>query len=107
MSHDKTTFKDAIGNRRTIYQLEKKSPISDSKIKEILELALRDVPSSFNSQSTRMVALFHDQHDKFWEIVKGKLKEIVQNQEGGDWEKTASRIKMFADAYGTVCSLQT
>lgn len=67
MAHDKLTLKEAVQHRRTIYQLTKKSPISDERIKEILNVAIKDVPSSFNSQSTRIIALFKDEHDKFWD----------------------------------------
>lgn len=101
MTHDTLIFKDAIQHRRTIYQLQKKSTISDDKIKEILHLAIKDVPSSFNSQSARIVALLNDQHDKFWEIVESKLKPIVEGQ-GGDWQKSADRLAMFKNAYGTI-----
>lgn len=101
MTHDTTGLKDAIKHRRTIYQLTKKSPISDEKIKELLTLAIQDVPSSFNSQTTRIVALFKDEHDKFWDLVAGKLKPIVEGQ-GGDWSKSEARLKMFKDAYATV-----
>ncbi|KAF2482754.1 Nitroreductase-like protein [Neohortaea acidophila] len=101
MTHDTTGLKDAIKHRRTIYQLTKKSPISDEKIKELLTLAIQDVPSSFNSQTTRIVALFKDEHDKFWDLVAGKLKPIVEGQ-GGDWSKSEARLKMFKDAYATI-----
>lgn len=101
MTHGSMIFKDAIKHRRTVYQLQKKSTISDDKIKEILTWAIKDVPSSFNSQSSRIVALLHDEHDKFWDIVEGKLKPLVE-KEGGSWQKTADRIAMFRNAYGTV-----
>lgn len=99
MTHDTMTFKDAVQNRRTIYQLQKKSTISDEKIKEILNIAIHDVPSSFNSQSARLVVLFKDEHDKFWDIVRDILKTIVPEDK---WEQTGNRIAMFKNAYGTV-----
>ena len=102
MTHDQTTFKDAVKHRRTIYGLNKTSPIDDKKIEEILNLAIKEVPSSFNSQSARLVVLLKDEHDKFWDIVSTILKVHVPEDK---WEHTASRMKMFADAYGTVrCS---
>ena len=99
MTHDTITFKDAIQNRRTIYQLTKKSPISDEKIKDILTTAIKDVPSSFNSQSTRLVVLLKDEHDKFWNVVTEILKAHVPEDK---WEHTEQRLAGFSGAYGTV-----
>ena len=99
MTHDTLTFKDAVQNRRTIYQLTKKSTISNDKIKDIVTTAIKDVPSSFNSQSARLVVLVQDEHDKFWQIVTDILKVHVPEAQ---WEHTAQRMDMFKGAYGTV-----
>ena len=55
-------FLSAIKKRRSIYAISKESPISDERILEIVEETVTHVPSSFNSQSTRVVVLFGDQH---------------------------------------------
>ena len=99
MTHDTMDLKDAAKNRRTIYKLEKKSSISDEKIKDILTTAIKDVPSSFNSQSTRLVVLLKDEHDKFWDVVRDILKAHVPEDK---WEYTGNRIAGFRNAYGTV-----
>ncbi|KAK5170273.1 putative nitroreductase [Saxophila tyrrhenica] len=99
MSFDKMNFKEAVQNRRSIYQLTKKSPISDDRIKEILSTAVNDVPSSFNSQSTRLVVLLKEEHTKFWQIVMDILKGIVPED---SWEHTGNRLNGFMNAYGTV-----
>lgn len=101
MTHDKMSFKDAVKHRRTVYQLNKKSPADDKKIEEIARIAIKDVPSSFNSQSTRLVILLKDEHDKFWDIVKDILKVHVPEDK---WEHTGQRIQGFRNAYGTVSS---
>ena len=101
MTHDTTNFKEAVHNRRTIYQLTKKSTIPDSKLEEIFTTAIKDVPSSFNSQSARIVVLVKDVHDKFWNTLQDILKSIVPEDK---WEHTANRIAMFSGAYGTVRS---
>ena len=93
------TFKDAVQNRRTIYQLTKKSTISDDKIKDIVTTAIKDVPSAFNCQSARLVVLLKGEHDKFWGIVETILKAHVPEDK---WEHTGNRLAMFKDAYGTV-----
>lgn len=99
MTHDTMILKDAVEHRRTIYQLTKKSTIPDAKIKEIVEAAIKHVPSSFNSQSARLVVLLKDEHDKFWDIVRDILKGMVPEE---SWESTGNRIAGFKNAYGTV-----
>ena len=62
---------DAVKSRRSYYQLEASSPISDDAIHAMVKDAVLHVPSSFNSQSTRIVVLLADEHKKLWEdIVK-------------------------------------
>ena len=99
MTHDSLTFKEAIENRRSIYQLTKKSPIDDKKIKEVAELVVKQVPSSFNSQSSRLVVLLGKDHDKFWQIVTDILKVHVPEDK---WEHTGQRLGGFSGGYGTV-----
>nr|POF22097.1 putative nitroreductase hbn1 [Quercus suber] len=98
-SYDKTSLKDAVAARRTVYQLNKTAPVDDKKIQAIVEQAVHDVPSTFNSQSTRLVVLLKDEHDKFWDIVLDALKAIVPADK---LEGTAGRIAGFRAAYGTV-----
>ena len=48
-------FLATVESRRTYYQLSNESPISDARIKEIVAFALKHIPSSFNSQTSRLV----------------------------------------------------
>ncbi|KAK0252144.1 putative nitroreductase [Friedmanniomyces endolithicus] len=98
MSHTSTTLKDAAVHRRTIYQLNKKAPVDDKQIEEVFRLAIKEVPSSFNSQSARIVVLLKDDHDAFWDIVRDILKAHVPEDK---WEHTGQRIEGFRKAYGT------
>lgn len=97
--YDQTSFKDAVKHRRTVYSLQKKSPISDDRIKEIVTQAIKHVPSSFNSQSARLVVLVKEEHDKFWQVVSDVLKAHVPEDK---WEHTKQRMDMFSGAYGTI-----
>ena len=58
------TLQKAAQARRSIYALNKNLPISIDEINHIVEHALLHTPSSFNSQSTRMVILHNAEHDK-------------------------------------------
>lgn len=99
MGYDTITLKEASDLRRSIYQLSKTSSVSDAKLKEIIEHAITTVPSSFNSQSTRLVVLVREDHDKFWDLVHNIVKELAPPDAQ---EKTAARMAMFKGAFGTV-----
>lgn len=94
------TFKEAILHRRSYYALTAESPVSDAKIEEILRFALKNVPSAFNSQSTRLVLLLHEQHKRLWQIVEETLRGIVP---AASFASTKAKIdNSFASGYGTV-----
>ncbi|KAF2703832.1 Nitroreductase [Pleomassaria siparia CBS 279.74] len=93
------SFLQAIQDRRTIYQLNKQAPISDKAITALAKEALLHVPSSFNSQSTRLVVLLNAEHDKFWDGALEILKAIVPADQ---FASTEGRISGFKAAYGTI-----
>ncbi|CAA9959053.1 nitroreductase family protein [Pyrenophora teres f. maculata] len=93
------SFIDAVKERRTYYQLNKESPISDKQITDIAEKAILHVPSSFNSQSTRLVVLLNKDHDQFWDYVLEVLKPMVPEDQ---FSGTQQKIGGFKAAYGTV-----
>ncbi|ODP26286.1 nitroreductase family protein [Paenibacillus sp. PK4536] len=93
-------FFQALENRRSIYVISKESPIADSRIQEIVEEAVKYTPSSFNSQSARVVVLLGEQHDKLWDITTETLRGIVNNEEA--FQGTADKMSMFKNGYGTV-----
>ncbi|KAF2085474.1 Nitroreductase [Saccharata proteae CBS 121410] len=93
------TFMEAVKERRTYYAINKEAPISDDRIVEIVNEAVLHTPSSFNSQSARVVVLLKAEHDKFWEQVKEVLKAMVPPEQ---FENTEKRINGFQAGYGTV-----
>lgn len=94
------TFKDALRHRRSYYALIAASPLSDNQIADILRFAVKHVPSAFNSQSTRLVLLLHDEHARLWQLVKDTLRAIVPADAFASTEEKID--KSFASGYGTV-----
>ena len=92
------TFLAHIKNRRSYYPLNKELPISTQRIQEIIGEAVQHVPSSFNSQSNRVVVLFGAEHEKFWDLTTEVLKAIVPAEQ---WEPTGQKMAMFRGAAGT------
>jgi hypothetical protein len=88
-----------LQNRRTHYILAKSSPVSDAKIIELVEEALKHTPTAFNSQNGRVVILLHNHHDKLWQMTHDALKAVVPADQ---FPATAEKITAFADSYGTL-----
>ncbi|GAA5849742.1 hypothetical protein JCM9279_002002 [Rhodotorula babjevae] len=98
-SADSASFLDAVKARRTIYALSKSSPISNDRIIELVNFAVKHCPSSFNSQSTRVVVALGPHHDKVWSIAKDQIKAVVPAE---NWPASEQRLNGFQNAYGTV-----
>ena len=67
-------FLNLIEKRRTIYAIGKNVEHSPAYLTDLIQNAIKQSPSSFNSQSSRAVILFHAEHEKFWNFVKDALK---------------------------------
>ncbi|KAJ6088371.1 hypothetical protein N7486_009632 [Penicillium sp. IBT 16267x] len=65
--------------RRTHYKLGKNSPVADSKIEELVNAAIVNVPSAFNTQSTRLVVLLHEEHERFWDLVIESFDNLLKS----------------------------
>lgn len=86
--------------RRSVYALSDNLPVSNDEVVDLVEHAILHTPSSFNSQSTRVVVLFGDEHKKLWQMTEDALRDIV-----GDDEKfvsTKAKIDGFTAGAGTI-----
>ncbi|KEY65934.1 hypothetical protein S7711_07739 [Stachybotrys chartarum IBT 7711] len=86
-------------SRRTYYALNKELPVPTSRITDIVNELTLHTPSSFNSQSNRVLVLFGAEHDKLWDMTSDILKTIVPEEA---WEPTAGRIAGFKAGAGTI-----
>ena len=97
---DKKGFYEDVKARRSIYGIGKERVISDEKLQEVIEYAVKHTPSAFNSQSARVIVLLDENHNKLWnEITKETLRAIVPADQ---FEATEGRMNGFAGGYGTV-----
>ncbi|WP_315121837.1 nitroreductase family protein [uncultured Clostridium sp.] len=92
-------FFTAVADRRTFYGISKEAVISDDRIKEIIDHAVKHTPSAFNSQSARIVLLLGKHHDKLWDITKEALRKVVPADK---FSSTEDKINSFRSGYGTV-----
>ena len=93
-------FIDLITKRRTIYAIGKKVEHSPEFLTDLIQTAIKQSPSSFNSQSSRAVILFNTEHEKFWTFVAEKLKSYAKDEESA--AKTTAKMASFAAGVGTV-----
>lgn len=93
-------FLDLIHKRRTIYAVGKNVEQSTEHLTDLIQHAIKQSPSSFNSQSSRAVILFNAEHEKFWGLVKEKLKSYAKDPEAA--AKTDAKMDSFAAGAGTV-----
>ena len=75
------TFAEALEHRRSYYSISNDSPVQDEEIVHIIRTAVKHVPSAFNSQTTRIVLLLGDEHQKLWRIVKDQLEERLSEEQ--------------------------
>lgn len=97
-----TTNKDfltAVRERRSLYAISKESTIQDSKIEEIITEAVKYTPSAFNSQTTRIVLLLGEHHNRLWDLTTEVLRAIVPANE---FEPTQQKMNGFRGGYGTI-----
>ena len=93
------TFIAAATRRRSQYALGKTLPISQADTTALIQEAVRQAPSSFNSQSSRAVILFGDQSLKFWGFVEDALRKVVP---ADAFAPTKAKLDSFAAGAGTV-----
>jgi predicted oxidoreductase (fatty acid repression mutant protein) len=100
------SFTRAAHNRRSIRSLQATSPVPDTTITALAEKAILDVPSAFNSQTTRMTILFGTNHQKLWSIVARtfhtKLGDERFSFPSAGRPAFRDKIASYMDAYGTL-----
>lgn len=89
-------FIEIIKNRRSVYSLNKNIPVFEDKVFDLVRDAVRYVPDAFNMKSQRVIVIFGDKHEKFWNAV---YDELVKHT-GGPIPR--ERIDSFAAAFGTI-----
>ncbi|ENW05099.1 nitroreductase family protein [Acinetobacter beijerinckii] len=93
-----SNFLNSIKARRTIYAIGKNVSVDQATIEETIREAVKQSPSSFNSQTSRVVTLFGESHTNFWNIVRETLRKIVPAEA---FEGTNAKIDSFSAGFGT------
>lgn len=92
-------FLELIRQRRSIYNLNTETSVTQKQIMNVIERCVYEAPSAFNSQSPRVVVLFGDSSKKFWNLAMESLKKVVPADKFGPTEE---KINSFMQGLGTV-----
>ncbi|CEN61038.1 Putative Nitroreductase family protein [Aspergillus calidoustus] len=99
------TLLQLVKTRRTVYGLSNTCSISGEAVEAIIKDAVLHVPSSFNTQTTRVLLLLGEEHQKLWDLTLGIMEGLVA---AGSVAKemfennTKPKLNGFRGAHGTV-----
>lgn len=93
------SLQQAFTERRSIYDLGSNLPVKPQAIIDIAERTILNTPSAFNSQTTRLVVLFGQQHKQLWDITETHLRKAVGSN---DFSGSKQKMDGFRAAVGTV-----
>lgn len=94
-----TSFVNLVKKRRSIYALGKNSKYSKQQIEDRIREVVQQVPTAFNSQTTRVVVLFDEANIKFWDHIYDVQKDVL---EGETWDMMSGIITGAKNGIGTV-----
>lgn len=94
-----SAFVDLVEKRRSIYALGTDSEYSKEEIANRVREVVKQVPSAFNSQTTRVVVLFDEANDKFWDHIYDVQKNVL---EGEMWDMMSGVMTGAKKGIGTV-----
>ena len=95
----KKSLYDVVKDRRSFYTIGKESVASDEEILDIINHAVQFTPSAFNSQSSRVLVVLGEEHNRLWTITKDILKAIVPPE---SFSATEKKLTSFQNGYGTI-----
>lgn len=94
-----STFVDLVEKRRSIYALGTDSQYSKKEIADRIREVVKQVPTAFNSQTTRVVVLFDEANNRFWDHIYDVQKGVL---EGETWDMMSGIMTGAKNGIGTV-----
>ncbi len=92
-------YRAVLFKRRSSYALKAASPVSDEELVKRVTEVIRESPSAYNAQNTRLVVALGDAHKKVWSITHDTLEKIVPPEK---FPRTEAKLAGFAEGYGTL-----
>ncbi|MDL2214189.1 nitroreductase family protein [Clostridia bacterium OttesenSCG-928-O13] len=93
-------FMDALLKRRSVYGISSENTLPDDELKALLGDIIKNLPTAYNMQGTRMVLLLGQNHLDFWNDI---VLETLRGKTTPDkFPRTQSKIAGFAAGHGTI-----
>lgn len=92
-------FTELVQNRRTQYAIGKNTELSNEEISEYITNIVRDVPTAFNSQTTRVAIVFGEDNVKLWDHILDVQKDVLQ---GEMWDMMSGVMEGAKNGVGAV-----
>lgn len=92
-------FLNALKKRRSIYALGDNLTQSTEEVFSLVKEVVKESPTSFNSQTQRVVLLTGEAHKKLWEITEAALKKVTPVEV---FPNTQAKLQGFANGAGTI-----
>lgn len=92
-------FTELVKNRRTQYAIGKNTELSNEEITTYITNVVKDVPTAFNSQTTRVAIVFGEESVKLWDHILDVQKDVLQ---GEMWDMMSGVMEGAKNGIGTV-----
>lgn len=90
---------EKMAKRHSFYKLNNRVIQTKEEITNLIKTTLKLYPSSFNSQSARLLLLYEKEHNQFWQLVENVLLTTAPKEKH---ESIKQRISSFKKGFGTI-----
>lgn len=94
-----TEFDTLLKQRRSTYMMSANTAVTEEEIIARLRENVSQVPTAYNSQTTRYVVLFGDANRKLWEHIYTVQKDVLDQQL---WAQVSQAVASYQAVKGTV-----
>lgn len=94
-----TEILELFAKRHSFYDISDKTPFTPDNIERIIKKCMELYPSSFNTQSARLLLLYGKEHHRFWALVES---ELLKNSPKDKAEAIKKRVASFDKGHGTI-----
>lgn len=90
---------ELVKQRRTQYAIGNNTELSNEEIADYITNIVKDVPTAFNSQTTRVAIVFAEDNVKLWDHILDVQKDVLQ---GEMWDMMSGVMEGAKNGVGTV-----
>lgn len=88
---------ESLQKRRTYYQIDKNLPVSEEKVVETIQEAVKLVPDAFNMKSQRVIVALGEKQNQLWDTVYDVFGGKVSREKIDGFRAGAGTVLYFTD----------